>query len=297
MNDAGQYAYATNTIMSLIDAAEAWAIIRAARHQSPNHDWEARPGLVISPGGGWRAQNNVTPQASWLFDTLLPVAYSATEYVVAQLGQSLDGRIATPTGQSQYITGSLSRIHLHRLRALVDAVVIGANTLIVDDPQLTVRHVPGTNPVRVILDPGGRAPQARRVFTDGRAPTWYLGPADRNLPTGARALTFAAGDATEAAVRIVHMLRAEGLRRILIEGGGTTVSHFLAAGMIDRLHLTVAPLLLGSGRLAFNLPEIDTLDQALHPACRHYALGEDLLFDLQLHPQPKAGAGSPGMTD
>jgi riboflavin biosynthesis pyrimidine reductase len=83
---------------------------------------------------------------------------------------------------------------------------------------------------------------------------------------------------------VVALLRARGLNRILIEGGGVTVSRFLQAGMLDRLHVSVAPLILGSGRPSFTLPEIETLDQGLRPPVRHFRLGTDLLFDLDLSP-------------
>ena len=76
--------------------------------------------------------------------------------VVGQIGQSLDGRIATSSGHSKYINGPAGLAHLHRLRALVDAVVIGVGTALADDPQLTVRRVAGPHPVRVVIDPRGR---------------------------------------------------------------------------------------------------------------------------------------------
>ena len=88
--------------------------------------------------------------------------------VVGQIGQSLDGRIATETGHSHYINGPAGLAHLHRLRALVDAVVIGIGTALADDPQLTVRRVPGPQPARVVIDPGGRLPAgARLLAADG----------------------------------------------------------------------------------------------------------------------------------
>src|SRR5947207_1235540 len=86
--------------------------------------------------------------------------------LIGQCGQSIDGRIATPTGDSHYINGEAGLDHLHRLRSLVDAVVIGAGTAIADDPQLTVRRVCGPNPARVIIDPHGRLPLQARVLAD-----------------------------------------------------------------------------------------------------------------------------------
>ena len=82
----------------------------------------------------------------------------AKPYVIGQLGQSLDGRIATPTGASKYINGKEALRHLHAIRADVDAVIIGVGTAVADDPALTTRHVEGPNPVRVIIDPHGRLP-------------------------------------------------------------------------------------------------------------------------------------------
>jgi riboflavin biosynthesis pyrimidine reductase len=81
---------------------------------------------------------------------------------------------------------------------------------------------------------------------------------------------------------ILLALRGQGYRRVLVEGGGITVSHFLKAKVVDRLHVTVAPLLIGSGRAALTLDPIESLDLALRPRCRHFRLGDDMLFDLDL---------------
>ena len=81
---------------------------------------------------------------------------------------------------------------------------------------------------------------------------------------------------------LLETLRARGLRRILVEGGGVTVSRFLQAGLLDRLHLTVSPMIIGSGRPSILLDAIATLDEALRPPCRRFTLGEDILFDLDL---------------
>src|SRR5215831_13657443 len=86
--------------------------------------------------------------------------------VVGQIGQSLDGRAATSTGHSHYINGAEGLDHLHRLRALLDAVVVGVGTALADDPQLTVRRVAGPSPARVVIDPNGRLPAAARMLAD-----------------------------------------------------------------------------------------------------------------------------------
>ncbi|CAM5196785.1 hypothetical protein CDEF62S_03274 [Castellaniella defragrans] len=271
--------------MSAIDASKAWDIIQEARECMQHAAWHPVPGIEIRPGGDWSASCPLGAEVTGLFDTLLPIACSPPDYVVAQIGQSLDGRIATATGHSCFVTGYASRVHLHRLRALVDAVIIGASTATLDDPQLTVRHISGTSPVRVVIDPNGRVPHGLRLFRDGGPATWHVvrDPADAAPRAQALILPPDVPSVTQA---LLEALSRQGLRRILIEGGGTTISHFIQAGKVDRLHVVVAPFLMGSGRPALALASIDTLDQALRPAHRSYPMGEDRLYDLNLRNGP-----------
>ncbi|WP_280539031.1 RibD family protein [Chromohalobacter sp. 11-W] len=272
-----------------LDVALAWHGICEARRQ----DWDAHAALTLASGrlriwrgGAWQAEGPVTAEATALLDSLLPSSATPGRFVIAQLGQSLDGRIATITGASHYVTGEASRVHLHRLRALVDAVVIGAGTACADDPQLTVRHVTGDNPVRVILDPNGRVPATSGVLQCSDAPTLHITrhPLPRDT-LGAHVESLVPEDAADLTPSaLLDALAARGLRRVLIEGGGQTVSRFLADGQLDRLHVVVAPLLIGSGRPAVSLAEIETLDAALRPPCRTFAMGDDTLFDLTLRP-------------
>ena len=106
-------------------------------------------------------------------------------FVIAQLGQSLDGRVATATGKSRYINGPEAIRHLHRLRALCDAVVVGVGTVIADDPQLTVREVQGPCPARVVIDPNFRLPDCARMLGDGAAPIYAVQSVDRARGDGA----------------------------------------------------------------------------------------------------------------
>jgi len=210
-------------------------------------------------------------------------------FVVGQLGQSLDGRIATESGHSHYINGPEDIRRLHGLRAIVDAVIVGAGTVASDDPRLTVREVEGDNPVRVVLDPRGRLDTRRSVFTDGAAPTlWVRNEAEHvssDLVEGVEIVPLQVfGDSGFQPADVLAMLAGRALVRVLVEGGGITVSRFLEAGALDRLHLSVAPLLLGSGRPAITLPPIETLGQAIRPPVRHFHLGDDVLFDLDLGP-------------
>jgi len=204
-------------------------------------------------------------------------------FVVAQLGQSLDGRIATPTGASRWINRDCALDHLHRLRASVDAVVVGAGTVAADNPQLTVRRVRGRNPARVVIDPNGRAAHGARCLDDDGTRRIVVGTDDRSAKCGAETLVLErAGDLIDPQA-IVTELYSRGLRRILVEGGARTISAFLDAGVIDRLHILVAPIILGSGIPGLALKPIDTLHEARRPATNVHVLDDgDVLFDCDL---------------
>ena len=207
--------------------------------------------------------------------------------VVGQCGQSIDARIATPTGHSHYINGEAGIVHLHRLRALVDAVVVGVGTAIKDDPLLTVRRVEGPSPARVIIDPSGRIPPSARVLTDdGIRRLVITGPDARGqLPVGVERVPIGPHEGQLAPAAIIAALAIRGFRRLLIEGGADTVSRFVAARCLDRLHVVVAPIILGAGRSSLTLPPIDRVDEALPAPMRVHLLGGDVLLDCDLSAQ------------
>jgi diaminohydroxyphosphoribosylaminopyrimidine deaminase / 5-amino-6-(5-phosphoribosylamino)uracil reductase len=207
--------------------------------------------------------------------------------VIGQLGQSLDGRVATAAGHSHYINTVDGLAHLHRLRSLVDAVVIGIGTALADDPRLTVRRVTGPNPARVVIDPHGKLPaEARLLVADGaqRVVVTAAGRQPR-MPPGVDIVALPAENGIIDPVEILGALARLGFRRLLIEGGAKTVSRFLAAGCLDRLHVIVAPLLLGAGPASLTLPPVERIEHALRPPVRAHALGEDVLFDCDLSAQ------------
>jgi len=198
--------------------------------------------------------------------------------VVGQCGQSIDARIATPSGDSYYINGEAGLDHLHRLRALVDAVVIGVATAIADDPRLTVRRVTGPNPTRVVIDPSGRLPAAARALVDdgARRVVVCATGSERQLPEGVEAIVLSPEDGRLAPATILRALAERGLRRILVEGGAATVSRFLMARCLDRLHVLVAPIILGAGRPSFTLPAPARMAEAQRLPMRTHVLGPQL---------------------
>jgi riboflavin-specific deaminase-like protein len=210
-----------------------------------------------------------------------PIAGSRA-VVVGQLGQSLDGRIATPTGHSHYVNGPAAIRHLHRLRALVDAAIVGIGTVVADDPRLTVREVAGPSPARVVIDPHGRLPAGARLLADDGVPRFVVQATGGPRRMGITTIEVPEWDGRLDPHAIVAALAEHGLRRLLVEGGGRTVSTFLAAGALDRLHLCIAPLIIGSGLPGLALPPIDRLDDAVRPAVTVHRLGEDVLFDCAL---------------
>lgn len=276
-----------------LDVDAAWRIICSA----------AASGRDAS--GEWSATDaSFTEDARTTLDIYLPLI-SRPSLVIGQLGQSVDGRIATESGASHYVTGPEDLDRLHRLRALCDAVVVGANTVASDDPRLTVRRVEGSHPVRVVLDPDARLDRGHGVFTDGAARTIAVrrGGASalkghgvegrdsegRRMEAGGSVEELVIPETDSGALDLVALLdalRADGLARVLVEGGGVTVSRFLQAGLLDRLHVTIAPMLIGSGRASLTLDPIMSLDEALRPACRHFPLGQDVLFDFDLRSRP-----------
>jgi riboflavin-specific deaminase-like protein len=204
--------------------------------------------------------------------------------VFAHIAQSLDGRIATRQGSSQWISGKPDIVHTHRMRALAHAIIVGAGTVRHDDPQLTVRECQGESPVRVVLDSNRRLGAGHRVFQGGPATLLAtcddtpgpdrLGQAEvLRLPRGTDGVDIPA---------LLAVLRDRGMTHLFVEGGGHTIGKFLMAGCLDRLHVAVAPLLIGSGIPTLALPEVATIRQALRFRAAHHALGEDMLFDCAI---------------
>ena len=219
-------------------------------------------------------------------------------FVVGQIGQSLDGRVATASGHSHYINGPAGLAHLHRLRAIVDAVVVGVGTALTDDPQLTVRHVAGRNPARVVIDPGARLPAAAKMFARDGARRLVVTAHDvkPQLPAGIEIVELETFQRRIAPEAILSALHERGLRRILIEGGAETVSRFLVANCLDRLHVVVAPIIMGTGRPSFNLPPIERVQEAFRAPMKIHQLDGDVLFDCDLSAQRRAiGAAKTSM--
>lgn len=279
--------------------ARAWQLLlevgAASRRLAGEDAW------LAAHADGYVVSGAAPPAVRPLLDLYAPLLSSrgGGTFTLAHLGQSLDGHIATASGDSYYVTGPDNVRHLHRLRALSSAVIVGAGTVARDDPQLTVRHVGGPNPVRVVLDPAARLDAQRRVFTDGAARTLVVHAAGLAAPAPGLAEVLevpADGGGLNLDVLLAR-LHERGLATVFVEGGGATVSRFLEAGLLDRLQIAIAPLVTGRGRPGLTLAARERIAECLRPAHRVFTMGGDVLFDCDLRAAaPAAGAASGSLT-
>jgi 3,4-dihydroxy 2-butanone 4-phosphate synthase/GTP cyclohydrolase II len=212
--------------------------------------------LTCAPGSATHALRDGQVDAMAVLGDVRP--RSDRPFVVLKYAQSLDGRIATSTGDSKWISGESERELSHALRAACDAVLVGVGTVVTDDPELTVRMVPGASPMRVVLDTTLRLPlEAKIVGAD--APTTVItterSNPDRRAALRARGVRVEVVTEREGQVDLrsaLSTLRATGTESVLVEGGSTVITALLAADLVDRLIVGVAPVVLGAGTQAVN---------------------------------------------
>jgi GTP cyclohydrolase II len=210
--------------------------------------------------------------------------------VVLKYAQTLDGRIATSTGDARWISGEPERRLAHAMRAGCDAVLVGARTMLQDDPQLTVRMVPGASPLRVVLDSALRTPLTAKVLSDDAA-TLILCRPDAD-PARRRALAAAGVMVREVASgpeglripAVLRLLRSLGVASLLVEGGGQVITSLLQAGAVDRVVVSVSPTIIGAGVEAVGPLGTSRVAEGIRLVNRSvYLAGDDVLlgFDVQ----------------
>jgi diaminohydroxyphosphoribosylaminopyrimidine deaminase/5-amino-6-(5-phosphoribosylamino)uracil reductase len=204
-------------------------------------------------------------------------------FVSLKLATSLDGRIATGTGESRWITGEEARAFGHRLRAIHDAIAVGSGTVLADDPELTCR-IPGQehrSPVRLVFDRRGRIPATAKVLSQ-TPPTWIIGEQAHAAKNATQFIEIAQNDGL---AHFLKKLAEAGLTRILVEGGATLATAFLKAGLVDRLYWFRAPIVIGGDGLPGIAPmDVDRLAQGVGLRCvGRRALGNDV---LELYERP-----------
>lgn len=216
---------------------------------------------------------------------------TARPSVTVHYAQTLDGRIATRTGDSQWIGGEESLHLAHQLRSSHETILVGVGTVLADDPRLTVRHVPGPSPIRVVVDSGLQLPLGANVLADGASATLVAttarAPADRVQAvrrSGAEVILVSADEVGRVDLReLFAALAGRGLTSLLIEGGAGVITSALRLRLVDRLVLTIAPKLVGLGIEAIGDLGIQRLREAIEFREGAFApCGRDIVFDGRL---------------
>lgn len=196
----------------------------------------------------------LTAQAEELAEVFLHYMRAKSPFVAIKVATTLDGKMATTSGESKWITGESARAHTHKMRARYDAILIGRNTFVADNPSLNVRHpdFPNYQNRAIVLDPGGSvlAELATSNLLKVRPPesVWVLvakGSKPKN-PSGARVIEVPVGEMGLFEMgAVLARLKLEGLTSVMIEGGSQTYANFFAAGLVQRIHAYIAPSILG----------------------------------------------------
>jgi len=230
----------------------------------------------------------ITKKPEWLYCFEL-MSKELGINVTLKAALTLDGKIATASGHSKWITGETARHRVHELRNQNDAVLVGINTVIADDPELTVRGIEnGKSPVRIVLDSKAKIPENSRIFQDDGTPVI--------IATGNKALSrkwpdlpnlkiLTSPTATPEITWILSELYKLGLKSLLVEGGSFTYASFLKSAAVDRLILFISPKIIGGQEALSWCGElgVDQLDQALQiDISSIISVGEDWLIDAKI---------------
>ena len=206
-------------------------------------------------------------------------------YVLVKYAQTLDGRIATRSGDSKWISGEAERRISHSLRAACDAVLVGSGTVQADDPELTVRMVPGANPIRVVLDSTLRMGPTAKVAGDVATTLVFTTPAaDPERKEQLRAARVTVHEVTAAPrgvdlTAVLAHLRGSGVESLMVEGGRRVITSLFAAGYVDRLVVSISPTVIGTGVEAVGDLGIDLVADGVRLANRAlYVADDDVLL-------------------
>lgn len=211
-------------------------------------------------------------------------------FVTVKFAQSLDGRIATATGDSQWISGAEALRFVHKLRREHDAILVGIGTVLMDDPQLTVRLVKGSDSLRVIVDSHLRIPLTARVLAGGAATGTLIVTGKSADKARAREIEDLGGEVLRLPrskdktgldlVRLLEELGRRGIASVLVEGGTGIVTTLLRARAVDRIVAVIAPKIIGQGIDAVGDLGITKLDDAIvFSSAKTRRLGADTIFD------------------
>ena len=223
---------------------------------------------------------NISKFYQSILNILLPILRKNKKLVIAQIGQSIDGRIALNNGNSHYINNPKSIIYLHCLRSISDAIIVGSNTIKKDDPLLTTRKIKGTNPKRIIIDGSLSLNNKYKIFNDGNENIIFT-KSNKNIRlNNSTIIRLKEKNFTKNLITQIKKLK---YKNILVEGGSKTISELINNKYIDILQFMIAPILIGSGINSLNLKEISNLKKAIRPKHNFNELENEIIVNLFLN--------------
>ena len=211
---------------------------------------------------------------------LIPILRKNKKLVIAQIGQSIDGRIALKNGNSHYINNPKSIIYLHCLRSISDAIIVGSNTIKKDNPLLTTRKIKGTNPKRIIIDGSLSLNNKYKIFNDGNENIIFTKSSKIVKLNNSTIIRLKEKNFTKNLITQIKKLK---YKNILVEGGSKTISELINNKYIDILQFMIAPILIGSGINSLNLKEISNLNRAIRPKHNFNELENEIIVNLFLN--------------
>ena len=223
---------------------------------------------------------NISKFYQSILNILVPILRKNKKLVIAQIGQSIDGRIALNNGNSHYINNPKSIIYLHCLRSISDAIIVGSNTIKKDDPLLTTRKVKGKNPKRIIIDGSLSLNNKYKIFNDGNENIIFT-KSNKNIRlNNSTIIRLKEKNFTKNLITQIKKLK---YKNILVEGGSKTISELINNKYIDILQFMIAPILIGSGINSLNLKEISNLNKAIRPKHNFNELDNEIIVNLFLN--------------
>ena len=213
-------------------------------------------------------------------EIIIPLLLKNNNNFIGQIGQSLDGKIALNNGSSHYINEKESITYLHCLRSISDGVLVGVNTIIKDNPLLTTRKIKGPNPIRLIIDPTLKLTNKYKIFKDDNKNIIFTNSSKEKKFINTTIVKFPKKNFTQ---NIYDYLEKTSLQTILIEGGPTTLSHFIELKLLNYMQFIISPTIIGSGIESVRLKPISDLKNALRVKNTICKLGKEIIVTLDFN--------------
>ncbi len=226
---------------------------------------------------------HLDPDLKILMESYLQIIFnkSKSPYVFGHLAQTLDGYIATESGESKYISSKENLEHLHMLRAISDVVLVGLNTVKFDNPRLTTRLVKGPNPMRVVIDKNDTIKNSCNLLKNKDSNGFKI-VSDKKKSNSSNIFSLPLKKDGFRIADIISLLESLGNRIIFIEGGGNLISHFYRKKCINRIHLCISPILIGRGVNSFIIDKDVKINETKIRKISYMKMGKDMLCNIKL---------------